>query len=140
MKHSEFIEKMSKYKPWFEYSPSSEGKDTTTRAVARKFGVKAVQATIGVKFYDRHRNEPQLPEYGDMTHKAVLDASHFLKLSSKEELRVEMIKHYGVKIEGKMKPHDGWLSRRIIRKLLEKSGLEWFEKKGRPFVHWKHQI
>lgn len=139
MKHGEFIERMAKYKPYWEYSSSAAGRDTTNKDVAGHFGVLPQTTAAGVKYYDRHKAEPQRPEYADMTHSAVVKASHFLKLSSMEELRRELIKHYGVVIDSKLKPHDGWLSRRIILKLLENSGLEWFEKKNRPFVHWKHQ-
>jgi hypothetical protein len=138
MLHGEFIEKMAKYKPWHEYQPSSEGKNTTSKAVANKFGVKPIQVSIGIRFYDRHKDEPQRPEYAAMTHKSVLDASHFLKLSSMDELRQQLIKHYGAMVEDKIRPYQKFVSRRIIRQLLDKSGLEWFEKNNRPFVHWKH--
>lgn len=138
MRHSEFIEKMAKYKPWHEYAPSSEGKDTTNAAVAKKFGVLPIQVSIGVRFYDKHKNEPQRPEFGEMTHKSVVDASHFLFLDDMDKLRVVLVKKFGSCVDGKMKPDDRHISRRIIRSLLKNSGLEWFEKRGRPFVHWKH--
>jgi len=138
MRHSDFIAKMAKYKPWFEFQTSAEGKDTTTKAIAEKSGVLPCVAANGVRFYDRHKDEPQRPEFGQMTHAAVMDASHFLHLKDPHQLRLELIRHYGTDIDAKIKPPIKFLSRRIIRQLLKNSGLEWFEKKGRPFVHWKH--
>lgn len=140
MLHTDFIEKMARYKPWYEYQPSSEGMDTTNKAVAKKFNVLPVVASAGVKFYSRHKDEPQRAEFGGMTHKSVVDASHFLKISDMGELRKELIKKFGCEIGDKMRPYPKFVSRRLIRLILKNSGLEWFEKNNRPFVHWKHCV
>lgn len=139
MTHNEFIEKMAKYKPWYEYQPSSEGKDTTNQAAAKKFGVLGCAMAAGVKFYANHKEEPQLPEYGDMTHKSVVAASRFLNLTDMDALRRDLVKHYGEFTENKMRPPQKYFSR-LIGKILKNSGLEWFKKKNRPVVHWKHCV
>lgn len=110
MKHSQFIEKMAAYK-----------------------GTKK-----GNNFYERHKDDPQRPEFGEMTHKSVMDASHFLKLSDMVEFRKSLIREFATNPEGGLRPQKRFLSFRLIRQLLTKSGLEWFEKNHRPIVHWKH--
>lgn len=109
MKHSQFIEKMAKYK-----------------------GTK-----LGGNYWERHKDDPQLPEYGDLSHKSVLDASFFVRMTDMDTLRSELIKHFCVDAQSAVMPPSK-IPKSVAIRILEKSGLEWFIYKDKPRVHWKH--
>lgn len=89
----------------------------------------------------RHAADRQCPFLGDWSHArvqfALKDFKHGLPQTI-NALQAFLIEHYGAGLSHTVNHRNG-ISLPAQRALMKASGLEWFERDDRPFIHWKHQ-
>lgn len=89
----------------------------------------------------RHAADRQCPALGDWSHERVQTAFRDFKGAiprTQEGLQAFLIEHYGAGLPHTVNHRNG-ITLQGQRALMEASGLEWFERDDRPFIHWKHQ-
>lgn len=89
----------------------------------------------------RHAADRQCPLLGDWSHERVQTAFKDFKgilPRTLEELRDFLIHYYSAGLPHTVNHRNG-ITLQGQRALMKASGLEWFERDERPFIHWKHQ-
>lgn len=113
MKHGKFIENMARYK--------SEG--------------------IWENYQARHANDPQCPMLSDWTHYLVCSVGKQIDLSSLAAIRKDLLSKFKAQsLDGKLNYKRNGVPRLLLRKVMEASGLRWFELNGNPVIHWDEKL
>lgn len=135
MTHGEFITKREARKPMFEFW--NDGQRTWTE-VASEFDLPGpMQAASAVRYYERHAEDPACPLLANVTHYSANVALTAISFKSMEQMRGELIRKFSASI-GCAKAYPKQFPQRVLKTLLKASGLEWFSKDGRAYIHWKH--
>lgn len=135
MTHGEFIAKRSRYKPMFEFW---NGRGKSWADVATEFDLYGpLQAANAVRYYERHADDPACELLANVSHHMAGVALDAVKFEDMEQMRCELIRKFSASI-GVSRAYPKDFPQRILKILLKASGLEWFQKEERAYVHWKH--
>lgn len=131
--HGQFIEKLEHYAPILRRH--KEG--ATWADLAKEFDLSnPAHASNVVRFCNRHAAMPRLDALNGLTNTSVMAALKAIPFSTIEGLRAILIQQYSASLGTcRQKPK---APKRAVKVMMVASGLEWFEKDGRLFIHWKH--
>jgi hypothetical protein len=132
--YGEFLEKLDRYA--LVAKRRGEGASWSDLAEEFKLRSPAVAATV-VRCYERHSATPRLPVLASLSHATVAGALKALPFKDIPDLRSRLIRDYSASTGGRIRPYPT-TPKRPVKILMDASGLDWFEKDGRPFIHWKH--
>ena len=136
MYHSEFIEKMARYKPVYETYKSSQDRAIDYKELGLLYGMSPTQAWFAVDYYDRHKSDPQIEAFTKETHATVMNLYPVVRLDSLKTIREDLCNKFKAKNTNEGINHKHSAPRRDMLIIMKASGLPWFELNGTPFIHW----
>lgn len=138
MLHSEFIDKMARYKPVFDaVNGSGERHDGWNWAeVGKTYGMSGSQAWAAVDYYERHKSDPQLPAFGKFSHYTVTHLYPVVRLESIQTIREDLCAKFKAKNTNEGLNHKHTAPKQDLIKVMKASGLKWFLLNDIPYIHW----
>lgn len=134
MKHKTHIARAALGQTVRAWLDASQGKRKRPpwKKVSAALSVSPRRCRRALKYWCDHKDDPRIPEFGEMSHAVVI--KHGLK--GIEMLRESLIKNFSAGI-GLAKPKFD-LSNKQIAKMADICGLEHFLVNGDRKIHWKH--
>lgn len=134
IKHADHIERNALGQTvhvWIEAN-RGKGKRIPWKKTASAIGISVRRCQRACKYFEAHKDEPNLPELGKLRHADVVRFG-FRGIAT---LRETLIRNFSATI-GLAKPPTS-MTNRNIQQLAEACGLETFLHGGRRKIHWKH--
>jgi hypothetical protein len=102
---------------------------------------KELSPTNGTKrnYYNRHKTDPQCPWLGDVRHRLLMDSRNVVKFDTEQSMRVSMIKTFGAVPGANSRRWVVGISKTKARRLMQATGMRWFELDGTPYIHWNEK-
>lgn len=133
MTHGEFIERFNHWEPLFKAHKSG----TPTKDIANKEDVMPMMAGNMFKFVERNLSTPRCQWLSDFSNDSVKKLCSLIDLSSVEKSRKQLIDRFRIDPSGPYKSYPKFINTGVLRRVLQRSGLRWYERDGKPCIHWK---
>lgn len=129
--HRDFMAKLALCKKCHDLEKDGMG----WKEVGDALCILPVTAAQRAQYYKNHSSDPIAPMFAHLTHQQVFDIARVIPIHTDtiDELRARLIADYPSIGQGKEN-----ISRSLLIQVMKVSGLQWFEKDGRPVIHWKH--